>query len=97
MTNDEKREVFLKKASSSAKAAILKRVADYKKHGKLPVPGKHLSAAAGHLDLCPGLEDNGEVLFALSGASQSGLYPGLEDTGERLYALRETEHSDLHS
>ncbi|KAK3285997.1 hypothetical protein CYMTET_6422 [Cymbomonas tetramitiformis] len=97
MTYDEKREQFLKKASSSAKAAFLKRVADYKKHGKLPLPGEHLSAAAGQSDLCPGLEDNCEVLFALSGAGQSGVHPGLEDTGESLYALHETEHSDLHS
>ncbi|KAK3252436.1 hypothetical protein CYMTET_38258 [Cymbomonas tetramitiformis] len=96
MTNDEKREAFLKKASSSAKATILKRVADYKKHDKLPVPWEHLSAAAGQSDLCPGLEDNGEVLFALSGAGQSGVHPGLEDTGESFYALPEAEHSDLH-
>ncbi|KAK3237941.1 hypothetical protein CYMTET_52018 [Cymbomonas tetramitiformis] len=100
MTNNEKREAFLKKASSSAKAAILKRLANYKhgsKHGKLPVPGEHLNAAAGQSELCPGLEDSGEVLFALSGAGQSGVHPGLEDTGESLHALRETEHSDLHS
>ncbi|KAK3262905.1 hypothetical protein CYMTET_28266 [Cymbomonas tetramitiformis] len=96
MTNDEKREQFLKKASPSVKTAILKRVADYKKHGKLPVPGEHLSAAAGQSDLCPGLEDTGEVLFAFSEAGPSGLCPGLEDTGENLYALSEVEHSDRH-
>ncbi|KAK3274017.1 hypothetical protein CYMTET_17779 [Cymbomonas tetramitiformis] len=96
MTNDEKREQFLKKASSSAKAAILKKVADYKKHGKLPVPGEHLSAAAGQSDLCLGLEDTGEVLFALSEAAPFGLCPGLEDIGESLYALRVVEPSHRH-
>ncbi|KAK3275694.1 hypothetical protein CYMTET_16190, partial [Cymbomonas tetramitiformis] len=94
MTNDEKREAFLKRASPSVKTAILKRVADYKKHGRLPVPSEHLSVATGQSDLCPGLEDTGEVLFALSEAGPSGLCPGLEDTGETLYALRAVEHSD---
>ncbi|KAK3268640.1 hypothetical protein CYMTET_22870 [Cymbomonas tetramitiformis] len=80
MTNNEKREAFLKKASSSAKAAILKRVADYKKHGKLPVPGEHLSAAAGQSDVHPGLENTGKSLYALRETEQSDLHSGLAET-----------------
>eukprot|EP00854_Cymbomonas_tetramitiformis_P017987 gene17987-biopygen18566 len=93
----EKREAFFKKASPSTKTAILKRVADYEKHGKLPKPGEHLGAAAGQSELYPGLEESGEVLFALQEAGQSDLHPGLGETGEDIYAGREEEHSDLHS
>eukprot|EP00854_Cymbomonas_tetramitiformis_P007585 gene7585-biopygen7662 len=87
MTNNEKREAFLKKASSSAKAAILKRVADYKKHGKLPVPGEHLSAAAGQSDVHPGLENTGKSLYALRETEQSDLHSGLAETGDWMTAV----------
>ncbi|KAK3249354.1 hypothetical protein CYMTET_41212 [Cymbomonas tetramitiformis] len=96
MTNNEKREQFLKKASPSVKAAILKRVVNYEKNGKLLAPGQYLGAVAGQSDLYPGLEDSGEALFALREAGQSDVHPGLEDTGESLYTLREAEQSDLH-
>ncbi|KAK3233736.1 hypothetical protein CYMTET_55980 [Cymbomonas tetramitiformis] len=84
--NVEKREAFLKKASATAKAAVLKRVADYEKNGSLPKPGEHLGAAAGKSELYPGLEEAGEVLFAIREASTSDLHPGLYATGEDIYA-----------
>ncbi|KAK3242630.1 hypothetical protein CYMTET_47694 [Cymbomonas tetramitiformis] len=84
--NVEKREAFFKKASPTTKAAILKRVADYEKNGSLPKPGEHLGAAAGQSELHPGLEEAGEVLFAIREASASGLHPGLYETGEDIYA-----------
>ncbi|KAK3260638.1 hypothetical protein CYMTET_30413 [Cymbomonas tetramitiformis] len=84
--NVEKREAFFKKASATAKAAVLKRVADYKKNGSLPKPGEHLGAAAGKSELYPGLEEAGEVLFAIREASTSDLHPGLNETGEDIYA-----------
>ncbi|KAK3257963.1 hypothetical protein CYMTET_32966 [Cymbomonas tetramitiformis] len=78
--NVEKREAFFKKASPTTKAAILKRVADYEKNGSLPKPGEHLGAAAGQSELHPGLEEAGEVLFAIREASTSDLHPGLSET-----------------
>ncbi|KAK3248188.1 hypothetical protein CYMTET_42342 [Cymbomonas tetramitiformis] len=84
--NVEKREAFLKKATATAKAAVLKRVADYEKNGSLPKPGEHLGAAAGKSELYPGLEEAGEVLFAIREASTSDLHPGLDETGEDIYA-----------
>ncbi|KAK3242044.1 hypothetical protein CYMTET_48237 [Cymbomonas tetramitiformis] len=84
--NVDKREAFFKKASPATKAAILKRVADYEKHGSLPKPGEHLGAAAGQSELHPGLEESGEALFALREASPSDLHPGLDETGEDIYA-----------
>ncbi|KAK3278119.1 hypothetical protein CYMTET_13926 [Cymbomonas tetramitiformis] len=92
--NVEKREAFFEKASPSTKAAILKKVADYERHGKLPKPGEHLGAAARQSELYPGLEESGEVLFALREAGQSDLHPGLDETGEDIYAGEEEEHSD---
>ncbi|KAK3275189.1 hypothetical protein CYMTET_16669 [Cymbomonas tetramitiformis] len=82
--NVEKREAFFKKASTTAKAAVLKRVADYEKNGSLPKPSEHLGAAAGKSELYPGLA--GEVLFAIREASTSDLHPGLYETGEDIYA-----------
>ncbi|KAK3288432.1 hypothetical protein CYMTET_4089 [Cymbomonas tetramitiformis] len=93
--NVEKREAFFEKASPSTKAAILKRVADYERHGKLPKPGEHLGAACGQPELYPGLEESGEVLFALREADQSDLHLGLGETGEDIYAGKEEEHSDI--
>ncbi|KAK3284359.1 hypothetical protein CYMTET_7990 [Cymbomonas tetramitiformis] len=84
--NVEKREAFFKKASPTTKAAILKRVADYEKHGSLPKPGEHLGAAAGQSELYPGLEEAGEVLFAIREAGPSDLHPGLSEPGEEIYA-----------
>ncbi|KAK3237702.1 hypothetical protein CYMTET_52239 [Cymbomonas tetramitiformis] len=84
--NIEKREAFFKKASPTTKAAILKRVADYEKHGSLPKPGEHLGAAAGQSELHPGPEEAGEVLFAIREAGPSDLHPGLSETGEDIYA-----------
>ncbi|KAK3237406.1 hypothetical protein CYMTET_52516 [Cymbomonas tetramitiformis] len=84
--NVEKREAFFKKASPTTKAAILKRVADYEKNGSLPKPGEHLGAAAGQSELHPGLEEAGEVLFAIREAGPSDLHPGLSETGEDIYA-----------
>ncbi|KAK3252939.1 hypothetical protein CYMTET_37792 [Cymbomonas tetramitiformis] len=92
--NVEKREAFFEKASPSTKAAILKKVADYERHGKLPKPGEHLGAAARQSELYPGLEESGEVLFALREAGQSDLHPGLDETGEDIYAGEEEKHSD---
>ncbi|KAK3237922.1 hypothetical protein CYMTET_52034 [Cymbomonas tetramitiformis] len=93
--NVEKREAFFEKASPSTKAAILKKVADYERHGKLPKPGEHLGAAAGQSELYPGLEESGEVLFALREASPSDLHPGLDETGEDIYAGTQEMHSGL--
>ncbi|KAK3249419.1 hypothetical protein CYMTET_41154 [Cymbomonas tetramitiformis] len=84
--NVEKREAFLKKATATAKEAVLKRVADYEKNGSLPKPGGHLGAAAGKSELYPGLEEAGEVAFAIREASTSDLHPGLDETGEDIYA-----------
>ncbi|KAK3288970.1 hypothetical protein CYMTET_3576 [Cymbomonas tetramitiformis] len=84
--NVEKREAFFKKASPTTKAAILKRVADYEKNGSLPKPGEHLGAAAGQSELHPGLEEAGEVLFAIREAGPSDLHLGLSETGEDIYA-----------
>ncbi|KAK3260702.1 hypothetical protein CYMTET_30352 [Cymbomonas tetramitiformis] len=84
--NVEKREAFFKKVSPATKAAILKRVADYDKHGSLPKPGEHLGVAAGQSELHPGLEESGEALFALREASPPDLHPGLDETGEDIYA-----------
>ncbi|KAK3264432.1 hypothetical protein CYMTET_26832 [Cymbomonas tetramitiformis] len=84
--NVEKREAFFKKASPTTKAAILKRVADYEKHGSLPKPGEHLGAAAGQSELHPGLEESGEALFAIREAGPSDLHPGLDETGDDIYA-----------
>ncbi|KAK3267377.1 hypothetical protein CYMTET_24057 [Cymbomonas tetramitiformis] len=84
--NVEKREAFFKKASPTTKAAILKRVADYEKHGSLPKPGEHLGAAAGQSELYPGLEESGEALFAIREAGPSDLHPGLDETGYDIYA-----------
>ncbi|KAK3242877.1 hypothetical protein CYMTET_47453 [Cymbomonas tetramitiformis] len=92
--NIEKREAFFEKASPSTKAAILKKVADYERHGKLPKPGEHLGAAARQSELYPGLEESGEVLFAIREAGQSDLHPGLYETGEDIYAREEEKHSD---
>eukprot|EP00854_Cymbomonas_tetramitiformis_P034034 gene34034-biopygen5441 len=80
--NVEKREAFFKKASPTTKEAILKRVADYEKHGSLPKPGEHLGDAAGQSELYPGLEESGEVLFALREACQPALHPGLDETDD---------------
>eukprot|EP00854_Cymbomonas_tetramitiformis_P011073 gene11073-biopygen11351 len=66
MTNNEKREQFLKKASPSVKAAILKRVVNYEKNGKLLAPGQYLGAVAGQSDLYPGLEDSGLIWRGLN-------------------------------
>ncbi|KAK3266278.1 hypothetical protein CYMTET_25084 [Cymbomonas tetramitiformis] len=86
ITNVEKREAFFEKASPSTKAAILKKVAHYERHGKLPKPGEHLGAAARQSELHPGLEEAGEVLFAIREAGPSDLHPGLSETGEDIYA-----------
>ncbi|KAK3277356.1 hypothetical protein CYMTET_14629 [Cymbomonas tetramitiformis] len=56
MTNVEKREEFCKKATPAAKAAILRKVAEYEKDGKLPAPGESLGAVAEQSDVYPGLE-----------------------------------------
>eukprot|EP00854_Cymbomonas_tetramitiformis_P004734 gene4734-biopygen4670 len=80
MTNEDKREKFFKKASPKVKEAILKRVEEYKKHGKLPVPGGHLDAVTEESDPHPGLEDSGEALFALRETGLADLHPGLGDT-----------------
>ncbi|KAK3288568.1 hypothetical protein CYMTET_3963 [Cymbomonas tetramitiformis] len=99
--NIEKREAFFKKASPTTKAAILKRVADYEKHGSLPKPGEHLGAAAGQSELHPGLEASGEALLAIREAGPSDLHPGLDETGEDIYAsslgsgLLESGHSSI--
>ncbi|KAK3241424.1 hypothetical protein CYMTET_48811 [Cymbomonas tetramitiformis] len=95
--NVEKREAFFKKASPATKTAILKRVADYEKHGKLPKPGEHLGAAARQSELYPGLEESGEVLFALREAGPSDLHPGPGEIDEDIYVGKEEKHSDLHS
>ncbi|KAK3265204.1 hypothetical protein CYMTET_26097 [Cymbomonas tetramitiformis] len=92
--NNSESEAAGKFPCSICKAAILKRVADYERHGKLPKPGEHLGAAAGQPELYPGLEESGEVLFALREASPSDLHPGLDETGEDIYAGEEEEHSD---
>ncbi|KAK3240939.1 hypothetical protein CYMTET_49259 [Cymbomonas tetramitiformis] len=84
--NVEKREAFLKKATATAKEAVLKRVADYEKNGSLPKPGGHLGAAAGKSELYPGLEEAGEVAFAIREASTSDLHPGLDEAGEDIYS-----------
>ncbi|KAK3280862.1 hypothetical protein CYMTET_11316 [Cymbomonas tetramitiformis] len=84
--NVEKREAFFKKASPTTKAAILKSVADYEKHGSLPKPGEHLGVAAGQSELYPGLEESGEALFAIREAGPSDLHPGLDETGYDIYA-----------
>eukprot|EP00854_Cymbomonas_tetramitiformis_P025557 gene25557-biopygen26442 len=80
------------KASPSTKAAILKRVADYERHGKLPKPGEHLGVAT--LDnLSFILAWRTLVKFYLL---SSGLHSGLEDTSETLFALGEGGQSGLH-
>eukprot|EP00854_Cymbomonas_tetramitiformis_P034086 gene34086-biopygen11466 len=93
MTNVEKRDEFCRKATPEAKAAILKRVAEYEKHGKLPAPGESLGAVAGQSDMCPGLEHSGEALFALTTWTAN---PDMNDVGESSHVLRVGGQSELH-
>ncbi|KAK3235326.1 hypothetical protein CYMTET_54462, partial [Cymbomonas tetramitiformis] len=93
MTNVEKREEFCKRASPAAKAAVLKKVAEYEKHGKLPAPGGSLGAVAGQSDVYPGLEHSGEALFALA---TSAADPDITDTGESSRVLRVGGRPELH-
>ncbi|KAK3283501.1 hypothetical protein CYMTET_8801 [Cymbomonas tetramitiformis] len=93
MTNVEKREEFCRRASPAAKAAVLKKVAEYEKHGKLPAPGGSLGAVAGQSDMYPGLEHSGEVLFALT---TSAADPDIGDTGESSRVPRVGGGPELH-
>ncbi|KAK3287240.1 hypothetical protein CYMTET_5242 [Cymbomonas tetramitiformis] len=71
VTNKQKREELFKRCKPEVKAEVLRRVFEYEKHGKLPIPGQRLGAVADQSDLHPGLEESGEVLFALRECSPS--------------------------
>ncbi|KAK3276923.1 hypothetical protein CYMTET_15029 [Cymbomonas tetramitiformis] len=60
VTHEDKREAYLKK-NPKRRAAIMKRVQDYQKYGKLPNRAAVVAEAEQH----PGVDDTGEALFAI--------------------------------
>ncbi|KAK3260902.1 hypothetical protein CYMTET_30164 [Cymbomonas tetramitiformis] len=60
VTHEDKREAYLKK-NPKRRAAIMKRVQDYQKYGKLP----NCAAAVAEAEQHPGVDDTGEALFAI--------------------------------
>ncbi|KAK3273790.1 hypothetical protein CYMTET_17989 [Cymbomonas tetramitiformis] len=60
VTNEGKREEYLKK-NPKRRDAIMKRVQDYQKHGKLP----NRAAAATETQQDPGVDASGEALYAI--------------------------------
>ncbi|KAK3257744.1 hypothetical protein CYMTET_33185 [Cymbomonas tetramitiformis] len=60
VTHEEKREAYLKK-NPKRREAMMKRVQDYQKHGKLP----NRAAAVTEAEQDPGVDASGEALYAI--------------------------------
>ncbi|KAK3284160.1 hypothetical protein CYMTET_8183 [Cymbomonas tetramitiformis] len=60
VTHEDKREAYLKK-NPKRREAIMKRVQDYQKHGKLP----NCAAAVAEAEQHPGVDDTGKALYTI--------------------------------
>ncbi|KAK3239116.1 hypothetical protein CYMTET_50936 [Cymbomonas tetramitiformis] len=74
VTHEDKREAYLKK-NPKRRAAIMKRVQDYQKYGKL----SNRAAAVAEAEQHPGVDDTGEALFAICELVEDSMVTSFSD------------------
>ncbi|KAK3280647.1 hypothetical protein CYMTET_11520 [Cymbomonas tetramitiformis] len=74
VTNEEKREAYLKR-NPKRREAIMKRVQDYQKHGKLPDRAAAVAETGQH----PGVDDTSEALYAICELVEDNVVTCLSD------------------